>query len=85
MKLAILCTMMKRFGIKGFYNSQEIGLGRALSELGHTVTVYKGVKDKTQVETVQINERLTVQKNEVVTDKYGNHKNTWTDYFSLSY
>ena len=28
MKLAILCTMMKRFGMKGFYNSQEIGLGR---------------------------------------------------------
>lgn len=61
MKLGILCTMMKRFGIKGFYNSQEIGLGRALSELGHTVIVYKGTKDKSQVETVQINERLTVK------------------------
>ena len=61
MKLAILCTVMKRFGLKGFYNSQEIGLGRALSELGHTVIVYKGVKDKTQVETVQLNERLTVR------------------------
>lgn len=61
MKLGILCTMMKRFGIKGFYNSQEIGLGRALSELGHTVIVYKGTKDKTQVETVQINDRLTVK------------------------
>lgn len=61
MKLAILCTVMKRFGIKGFYNSQEVGLGRALSELGHTVIVYKGVKDKKQVETVQINERLTVR------------------------
>ena len=61
MKLAILCTMMKRFGIKGFYNSQEIGLGRALSEMGHTVIVYKGTKDKSQVETVQINERLTVR------------------------
>ncbi len=61
MKLGILCTMMKRFGTKGFYNSQEIGLGRALSEMGHTVIVYKGTKDKTQVETVQINERLTVR------------------------
>lgn len=61
MKLAILCTMMKRFGIKGFYNSQEIGLGRALSEMGHTVIVYKGVKDPKQVETVQLNERLTVR------------------------
>ena len=61
MKLGILCTMMKRFGTKGFYNSQEIGLGRALSEMGHTVIVYKGTKDRSQVETVQINERLTVK------------------------
>ena len=61
MKLGILCTMMKRFGIKGFYNSQEIGLGRALSEMGHTVIIYKGVKDKKQVETVRINDRLTVR------------------------
>ena len=61
MKLAILCTMMKRFGLKGFYNSQEIGLGRALAEMGHTVIVYKGVKDKAQVETVQLGERLTVR------------------------
>ena len=30
----------------------------------------------------RFNERLTVQKNEVVVDKYGNHKNTWTDYFT---
>ena len=61
MKLAILCTVMKRFGLKGFYNSQEVGLGRALSEMGHTVTVYKGVKDRAQAETVQLNERLTVR------------------------
>ena len=61
MKLGILCTMMKRFGTKGFYNSQEIGLGRALSEMGHTVVVYKGTKDKSQVETLQVNERLTVK------------------------
>lgn len=61
MKLAILCTIMKRFGTKGFYNSQEIGLARTLSENGHTVVVYKGVTDKSQVETVQINERLTVR------------------------
>lgn len=61
MKLAILCTMMKRFGLKGFYNSQEIGLGRALSEMGHSVVIYKGVKDKGQAETAQINDRLTVK------------------------
>ena len=30
----------------------------------------------------KFNERMTVQKNEVVMDKYGNHKNVWTDYYS---
>lgn len=25
--------------------------------------------------------RITIQKNETVTDKYGNHKSTWNDYF----
>ena len=30
----------------------------------------------------RFNERIAIQKNEVVTDKYGNHKNTWTDYYS---
>lgn len=29
-----------------------------------------------------MNVRVTIQKNAVVTDKYGNHKNTWADYFS---
>ena len=30
----------------------------------------------------RFNERLTVQKNTVVVDKYGNHKNAWADYYS---
>ena len=25
--------------------------------------------------------RITIQKNETVTDKYGNHKSVWSDYF----
>ena len=29
-----------------------------------------------------MNIRVTIQKNDTVTDKYGNHKNAWTDYFS---
>lgn len=41
MKLGILCTMTNGFGRKGFYNTQEIGLGRALWRMGHKVTVYK--------------------------------------------
>ena len=29
-----------------------------------------------------MNVRVMIQKNAVITDKYGNHKNTWADYFS---
>ena len=31
---------------------------------------------------VRYNERITFQKNTVTVDQYGNHKNTWTDYFT---
>lgn len=60
MKLAILCTMVKRFGRKGFYNSQEIGLARALTAMGHTVVIYKGTNDKRQVEDVRLEDGLIV-------------------------
>ena len=30
----------------------------------------------------RLNEKITIQKNETVVDKYGNHKSEWTDYFS---
>ena len=44
MKIGILQTAYKKANEYGvFYNVQEIGLGRALSELGHTVILYKGV------------------------------------------
>ena len=29
----------------------------------------------------KMNERITIQRNETVTDRYGNHKSTWTDYY----
>ena len=43
MKLGILCTMINGFGRRGYYNSQEIGLGRALARKGHEVMIYKGI------------------------------------------
>ena len=30
----------------------------------------------------RLNERITVQRNETVTDRYGNHKAVWTEWFS---
>jgi SPP1 family predicted phage head-tail adaptor len=29
-----------------------------------------------------LNERIVIQKNEVVVDEYGNHSNAWTDYYT---
>lgn len=34
------------------------------------------------MEIAAMNVRVMFQKNETVTDKYGNHKNAWADYFS---
>ena len=34
------------------------------------------------MEVTLLNVRITFQKNEVVTDAIGNHKNRWTDYYS---
>ena len=30
----------------------------------------------------KLNERLTIEKSKAYTDKAGNHRNTWEDYFS---
>lgn len=34
------------------------------------------------MEISKLNERITIEKNAVVTDAIGNHKNTWIHYFS---
>ncbi|MBR1584262.1 MAG: glycosyltransferase [Clostridia bacterium] len=61
MQLAIVCTMINGFGRKGFYNSQEIGLARALAARGHTVTVYKGVAREETAEERRVSPRVTVR------------------------
>lgn len=30
----------------------------------------------------KLNEKITIQQNAVTVDKYGNHKKSWTDYFT---
>lgn len=34
------------------------------------------------MDVAALNIRVTFQVNEIMADKYGNHKNTWTDYYS---
>ena len=60
MKVAIVCTMLNGFGRKGFYNSQEVGLGRAIAAQGHTVTIYKGVRMEETAETLPMGPGVTI-------------------------
>lgn len=41
MKIGLLDTCIGNFGQKGFYNTQEIGLGKAMLQLAEEVYVYK--------------------------------------------
>ncbi|PFP16971.1 hypothetical protein COJ92_18630 [Priestia megaterium] len=43
MKIAIVVPIIGNFGRKGFYHSQEIGLGKEIAKNGHEVIVYKCV------------------------------------------
>lgn len=48
MKIGILITSISNFGQKGFYNSQEIGLAKALTAFFEKVTVYKLIPVNTE-------------------------------------
>lgn len=61
MKLGILCTMLNDFGKKGFYNSQEIGLGQQLCDMGHSVIIYKGVRKSEPYVEEQLDEGLVIR------------------------
>ena len=61
MKLGILVTIINNFGQKGFYHSQEVGLGKALTELGHDVTIYKCVEKGKETEDWVISDHLRVK------------------------
>ncbi len=41
MKIGIIALSLNKHAVPGFYNSQELGMGKALAAAGHTVTVYK--------------------------------------------
>lgn len=63
MKVAIIVPIIGNFGRKGFYHSQEIGLGKEMAKHGNNVTVYKCVP-------VGSMKNITVEKNDGITIKY---------------
>lgn len=60
MKIGVLVTSVSNFGQKGFYNSQEIGLAKALSKDYETVEVYKLVPLSQEKRTEKICENARI-------------------------
>lgn len=61
MNIGILVSFMNNFGQKGLYNSQEIGLAKALSKLGHKVIIYKAINIKCQIPEDEADNRISIQ------------------------
>ena len=61
MKTGILVTIISGFGKKGYYHSQEIGLGKALLEMGHEVIIYKGVTQDKEAVTDRLEDGLQIR------------------------
>lgn len=61
MRLGILVTIVSGFGKKGFYHSQEIGLGKALVEKGHQVIIYKCVAKDKPADAMQLGDDLSIR------------------------
>ncbi len=61
MKIGILLAVVGSLGEKGFYQRQEIGLGRELAAMGHDVTVYRAVAKNGNGGEERLEERLLVK------------------------
>ena len=61
LKLGILVTIVSGFGKKGFYHSQEIGLGKELTAMGHEVCIYKCVPKTEQYKEEPIDRNLIIK------------------------
>lgn len=61
MKIGILVSMMNNFGEKGFYNSQEIGLAKALAKQDAEVIVYKFLPKSAELPENVCKERIYIR------------------------
>ena len=60
--IGIVCTMLNGFGARGLYNSQEIGLGKAIAALTlQKVVIYKAVRQEDVQDIEQINEDVMIK------------------------
>ena len=63
MKVAIVVPIVGNFGRKGFYHSQEIGLGKEVASHGHDVIIYKCVPENSMKE-------IQTEQHDGITIKY---------------
>lgn len=63
MKVAIIVPIVGNFGRKGFYHSQEIGLGKEIASHGHEVKVYKSIPNK-------LVDKIEIEKHDGITILY---------------
>lgn len=62
MKIGILISYIGNFGEKGLYNSQEVGMAKALYKKGNDVIIYKFIsnRSKKDIEIEKINEGIVI-------------------------
>ena len=60
MRIGLLVLSVGEFGNKGFYNLQEVGLGKAFGNDGHTVEIYKCVYKSKAGRTEEIAPNVTL-------------------------
>lgn len=72
MKVAIIVPIVGNFGRKGFYHSQEIGLGKEVASAGNKVTIYKCVPVNS-MENIQIEQHDGITIKYIPTTAFGPH------------
>ena len=71
MNIGVLITSISNFGEKGFYNSQEIGMSKALSSLCNRVEVYKLVPMSQEESCEKVKEYPNVTLHCVPSENFG--------------
>lgn len=67
MRIGILVLSVGKFGKKGFYNLQEVGLAKAFGREGHTIEIYKCVSRDAESKRETIAENVYLNRMAVAT------------------
>jgi len=71
MKIGLLVTSISNFGEKGFYNTQEIGLAKALNKYFDTVYIYKLIPNEATKSVEKVSGRENVILHSIPSKSFG--------------